>query len=39
MIGLIERFYDTLSGSVKIDGIDIKEYNLHSLREKIGYVG
>ena len=30
--------YDTTSGIVKIDGRDIKEYNLSSLRGQIGYV-
>jgi len=38
-IQLIERYYDTLSGTVSIDGRDIKEYNLMSLRKYIGYVG
>eukprot|EP01017_Pseudomicrothorax_dubius_P007833 TRINITY_DN124_c0_g1_i6.p1 TRINITY_DN124_c0_g1~~TRINITY_DN124_c0_g1_i6.p1 ORF type:complete len:1219 (+),score=330.83 TRINITY_DN124_c0_g1_i6:81-3659(+) len=36
---LIERFYDTSSGQVLIDGRDIKSYNLKSLRHHIGYVG
>ena len=35
---LISRMYDTTSGIVKIDGRDIKEYNLSSLRGQIGYV-
>ncbi|CAL9147767.1 putative multidrug resistance protein [Musa acuminata AAA Group] len=39
VIGLIERFYDPLKGSVKIDGRDIKSYNLRSLRRHIGMVG
>lgn len=38
-IQLIERYYDTLSGTVSIDGRDIREYNLMSLRKYIGYVG
>ncbi|KAJ1664697.1 hypothetical protein IW140_003973 [Coemansia sp. RSA 1813] len=37
-IGLIERFYDPESGSVLIDGIDLKEYNVGSLRHRIGIV-
>lgn len=35
---LLPRFYDVTSGSIKIDGIDIKEYSLKSLRENIGIV-
>src|SRR5699024_4022745 len=35
---LLARFYDVTSGSIKIDGIDIKEYSLKSLRENIGIV-
>ncbi|KAJ2479791.1 hypothetical protein IWW56_002852 [Coemansia sp. RSA 2131] len=38
MIGLIERFYDPASGSVLIDGIDVKEYNVRSLRQQIGVI-
>ncbi|KAJ3679074.1 hypothetical protein LUZ60_017085 [Juncus effusus] len=38
IIGLIERFYDPLKGSVKIDGRDIKTYHLRSLRRHIGLV-
>ncbi|MDR2835849.1 MAG: ABC transporter ATP-binding protein/permease [Bacteroidales bacterium] len=38
LIDLIPRFYDITSGKLLIDGIDVKEYNLYSLRDKIGYV-
>ncbi|KAE9466515.1 hypothetical protein C3L33_01561, partial [Rhododendron williamsianum] len=38
IIGLIERFYDPLKGSVKIDGRDIRSYNLRSLRNHIALV-
>jgi ATP-binding cassette subfamily B (MDR/TAP) protein 1 len=38
IIGLIERFYDPLRGLVKIDGRDIKTYNLRALRQHIGLV-
>lgn len=38
IIGLIERFYEPLSGVVKIDGNDIKTYNLRALRRHIGLV-
>ncbi|KAJ4951899.1 hypothetical protein NE237_028731 [Protea cynaroides] len=38
IIGLIERFYDSLKGMVEIDGRDIKAYHLRSLRKHIGLV-
>ncbi|MBK5114938.1 MAG: ABC transporter ATP-binding protein [Candidatus Heimdallarchaeota archaeon] len=38
VINLIPRFYDTSSGSIRIDGIDIKNVTQHDLRDKIGYV-
>ncbi|KAG8384766.1 hypothetical protein BUALT_Bualt04G0152700 [Buddleja alternifolia] len=38
IIGLIERFYDPLSGVVKIDGRDIKSYHLRSMRKHIALV-
>ncbi|KAF6149573.1 hypothetical protein GIB67_009594 [Kingdonia uniflora] len=38
IIGLIERFYDPLKGTVKIDGRDIRDYNLRSLRKHIALV-
>ena len=38
-IGLIERFYDPVSGTVTLDGVDMKELNVNHLRSQIGYVG
>lgn len=38
LCSLIPRFYDVNEGSVKIDGNDIKNVTLHSLRENIGVV-
>ncbi|XP_058747679.1 ABC transporter B family member 2-like [Vicia villosa] len=38
IISLILRFYDPTSGKVMIDGKDIKEMNLNSLRKHIGLV-
>lgn len=35
---LIPRFYDPLSGQVKIDGVDIREFTLKSLRDRISFV-
>lgn len=35
---LIPRFYDVTAGSVTIDGIDVRDYDLHSLRSQIGIV-
>lgn len=37
-VNLIPRFYDTTSGSVKIDGTDVKDIDLHSLRKQIAVV-
>ncbi|KAJ2719942.1 hypothetical protein GGI07_004907, partial [Coemansia sp. Benny D115] len=37
-IGLIERFYDPAQGDVSIDGVNIKDYNIGSLRHRIGIV-
>ena len=35
---LLPRFYDVSTGSIKVDGVDVKEFTLHSLRENIGMV-
>lgn len=35
---LLLRFYDVSSGSLKIDGIDIRDYNIAELRRQIGFV-
>ncbi len=37
-ISLIARFYDADSGTVKIDGVDIRNYKVHGLRSQIGFV-
>jgi ATP-binding cassette subfamily B (MDR/TAP) protein 1 len=39
IMNLLLRFYDPLSGVVKLDGIDIKDLNVRWLRSQIGYVG
>jgi len=38
VVSLIPRFYDPTSGCVRIDGVDIREYKLHPLRDQIGFV-
>ena len=38
IINLIPRFYDATSGKIKINGKDIKEYNVEDLRKNIGIV-
>jgi len=37
-IQLIERFYDVSTGKITIDGVEVKDYNLHWLRNQIGLV-
>ena len=37
-IQLIQRFYDPAAGSVMIDGVDIREFNVQWLRQQIGVV-
>ncbi len=37
-VDLIPRFYDPIKGSILIDGVDIKIFDVKSLREKIGIV-
>lgn len=38
LINLIPRFYDVTAGSIKIDGVDIRNMKQHTLRDKLGYV-
>ncbi|MGA2688974.1 MAG: ABC transporter ATP-binding protein [Candidatus Korobacteraceae bacterium] len=38
VVSLIPRFYDVKSGTVKIDGRDVRDYKIHPLRDQIGYV-
>ncbi|CAH1056238.1 ABC transporter ATP-binding protein [Paenibacillus pseudetheri] len=37
-VNLIPRFYDAVQGEVKVDGVNVSDYKLHQLREKIGIV-
>ena len=38
LINLIPRFYDATEGQVLVDGVDVREYTLASLHQKLGYV-
>jgi len=38
LVDLIPRFHDTVKGELLIDGINIKNYSLHSLRNQMGIV-
>ena len=38
LVNLIPRFYDSLSGTVKVGGIDVKEYKLEKLRDGVSMV-
>ena len=38
IISLVARFYDPLSGEVKIDGTNIRNYTMKSLRQQISFV-
>lgn len=38
LVNLLPRFYDVTEGAVYVDGVDVREYDLSALREKIGYV-
>jgi ABC-type multidrug transport system fused ATPase/permease subunit len=38
VVSLIPRFYDPTSGVVRLDGVDIREYKVHPLRDRIGFV-
>lgn len=38
LINLIPRFFDVTSGSVRVDGVDVRDMSLKELRGKLGYV-
>lgn len=38
LVNLLPRFYDVKSGSVEFDGVDIRKFNLESLRSNISFV-
>lgn len=38
LVNLLPRFVDISSGQVLLDGVDIREWNIHALRQQIAYV-
>ncbi|MFS1663994.1 ABC transporter ATP-binding protein [Streptococcus sp. zg-JUN1979] len=38
LVNLIPRFYDVTLGKIKVDGVDVRDYNLKALRDKIGFI-
>lgn len=38
LINLVPRFYDATDGEVLVDGVDVKNYSLEELHNKLGYI-
>ena len=38
LVNLIPRFYDVSEGSIRIDGVDIREYDVYELRSRLGVI-
>lgn len=38
LVNLIPRFYDVTEGSVTVDGVDVREWDTHELRRRMGFV-
>lgn len=38
MVNLIPRFYDVTLGKILVDGVDVRDYQLKALRQKIGFI-
>ncbi|KFI45941.1 ATP-binding cassette, subfamily B [Bifidobacterium bohemicum] len=38
LVNLVPRFYDVTDGQVLVDGVNVRDYDLKALRDKIGYV-
>ena len=38
LIGLVPRFYDCTSGAILVDGVNVRDYTLEALNNKLGYV-
>lgn len=38
VVNMIPRFYDAFSGEVKVNGVNVKDYDMKDLRERVGIV-
>lgn len=38
LVNLITRFYDVTEGRILVDGVDVRDYELKALRNKVGYI-
>ncbi|KAI7264844.1 hypothetical protein KC345_g8695 [Hortaea werneckii] len=38
LLSMIPRFYDAIGGSIRVDGVDVREMTQEDLRSKIGYI-
>lgn len=38
LVNLVPRFYDATNGDVLVDGVNVKDYDVDTLRSKIGVV-
>lgn len=38
IVNLLPRFYDPTDGRITLDGVDIREFDVHALRRQLGYV-
>ncbi|MGX7776545.1 ABC transporter ATP-binding protein [Streptococcus pluranimalium] len=38
LVNLIPRFYDVTFGRILVDGVDVRDYNLKALRQKVGFI-
>ncbi len=38
LVSLLPRYYDATEGEVLIDGVNVRDYDLHALRDKFGFV-
>ena len=38
LVNLIPRFYDVTLGKILVDGVDVRDYNLKALRQKVGFI-